>query len=225
MTTPLSHEEQLSVERARTRRRRREIAVSRHLMRYCLMQSASAVDAPIEWTSAGPRYRDARHGFGLSLSHSRHHAAVAVAANQSIGIDVESLDTPRHWERIMNAVFCSQDIDWITRNIQTSFASSGLQRFLVIWTAREAYAKYRRGSVLDHISRPILRETSNMETDLNTPGNVCIEVTIGAHRVIAICRQAWQTMPDCRIFDHDAPGGFSPYTTDFAFIVPAGHEV
>lgn len=225
MTIPLSVEEQISLKQARSRKRRREIAVSRRLMRYCLMHAASTADAPIEWTSTGPRYQGDRHDLGLSLSHSRHHAAVAVAPNQPIGIDVESLDTPRRWERIMNAVFCSQDIDWITRSPQASFESPGLQRFLVIWTAREAYAKYHRGSILDHISRPILRESSNAGTDLDTPGNVRIEVSTSVHRVIAVCRRTRKTIPDCRISDHEAPNGCSPYTADFAFIVPDGHEV
>lgn len=225
MTTPLSREEQISVEQARTRKRRREIAVSRHLMRYCLMQFASAADAPVEWTGTGPRYQDAGNGFGLSLSHSRHHAAVAVAANRPIGIDVESIETPRRWERIMNAVFCSQDVHWVSQNPRASFESSSLQRFLAIWTAREAYAKYHCGSILDHISRPILRESSTAGADSITPGNLRIEVSIGVHRVIAVCRQALQTMPVCRISDHEAQGGFLPYTADFAFIVPASHEV
>lgn len=150
----LSELELASLRRARSGRRRREIDVTRRLLRFGLRNALSCSDAPLAWNGRGPDYDDGVHKIGLSISHSRRFAAAALSLAGAVGVDVECPSPARPWRRIVDALFCDADRHWILAAGREGQDPAG--RFLAVWTAREAFAKFRKESVLDRLARPLL---------------------------------------------------------------------
>jgi len=189
MEHPLSKDEEASLGRCRFSKRRREVDVSRRLVRYCLHEYLGVTGDAIKWGDTGPCYDDTHCDVRLSIAHSRSHAAVAVSNACAIGIDIETLDTSLRWRRIMDAMFCDEDVEWISRS-HSRDETTELKRFMSVWTAREAYAKSRRASVLDQLSRPLLRDArgSWFKGKRATAAAARVEVAVDREWVAAVCR-------------------------------------
>jgi len=150
----LSSDETALARAARSRRREREIDVTRRMLRHGLDRCLGEPGAPLAWSGRGPEYDSGGERPGLSVAHAREFAAAAVSRGGAVGVDVEGADRVRPWQRIAKTVLCDADRDWILAGIDDTARS---RRFLAVWTAREAFAKARRESVFDRLSRPLLR--------------------------------------------------------------------
>jgi len=153
-TVALSGDETAHARAARSSRRRREIDVTRRMLRHGLDRCLGEPEASLAWTGRGPECDPSGDGPGLSIAHARGFAAVALRRGGAVGVDVEDADTARRWQRIAETMFCDADRDWILAGIDDTARS---RRFLAVWTAREAFAKSRRESVFDRLSRPLLQ--------------------------------------------------------------------
>jgi phosphopantetheinyl transferase len=197
MAMPLSVEEKDSLARATTPKRRREIDVSRRLIRYGLHAYLELpTDSTLHWGKKGPRSVGLPPSIGMSVAHSARHAAVALSTRGSVGVDVESTESPPAWQEIMTGFFCDQDVEWIART-DAPRGADGLRRFYAIWTAREAYAKLRQGSVLDRLSQPVLREWVGADgRDVRAAsGRACrVEIFVGDGWIVALCRELHESM-------------------------------
>lgn len=226
MAIPLSSREQRSLADSGTAKRRREVNVSRRLMAYGLREYLALSGDEVEWRESGPRYAAECDKVWLSIAHSRRHAAVAMSPNGAIGIDIETMASPPRWRRIMRVMFCDEDIDWITRNAGTlQNTSAGLRYFYIVWTAREAYAKYTGSSVFDTLSKPLLRDAREQaafggEHDLER-GRV--EVRVTEDRVVAVCRAPRPSMPVCMIGEPGIRNKAAPYRAEFVFDAGDSH--
>lgn len=223
MAMPLSKSEEALLASCRTAKRRREVHVSRRLVRYGLRKFLGMGDDALEWRESGPRYASTHQSVGLSVAHSRDHVAAGFSTKGRVGIDVESLGARPYWKRAMESMFCDEDVDWITGDGPES-DTAGLQRFLVVWTAREAYAKYRGESVLEHLSRPLLRDTADAG-DSDGPYADCarVEVNTDEYKVVAVCRPWRDPMPVCLAWESESPNGVSPQRADFIFVAGASN--
>lgn len=219
---PLSAGERRFLETCRSAKRRREVEVTRRLLRYGLHEYLGVPTKAVRWGKTGPRYVGAPHNIGLSASHDDRCAAIAWSTAGKIGIDIESLEFPRPWRRIMDAMFCDDDIDWIMHRAGEN-ATSGLRRFLVVWTAREAYAKYSGGSVLGQLSQPVLREAGADERYEGALNIGCVEARIEASRVTAVCRPLRRSMPGCVISGPESFRDSTSYRADYTFIAGEDH--
>lgn len=220
MAMPLSKSEEALLASCRTSKRRREVHVSRRLMRYGLRKFLGMADDALEWYDSGPRYATTHQSVGLSVAHSRDRVAAAWSTKGRIGIDVENLLARPNWRRAMESMFCDEDIDWTTADGPKGEAA-GLRRFLAVWTAREAYAKYRGGSVLEHLSRPLLCDAE----DSDGPHADCARVEVNAdeYKVVAVCRPWRNPMPVCLAWDFESRHAVSPRRADFVFLAGVSH--
>lgn len=217
MAMPLSDAEQAALAACRTAKRRREIDVSRRLLRYGLREYLGVSGDGIRWGGQGPRHT-ASPGLWLSAAHGRRHAAAAWSGAGAIGVDIEHLGERPRWRRIMQAMFCDEDIDWINHGD----AGDGLGRFLAVWTAREAYAKHTGGSVLGGLATPLLREAAAIGARDARRGDARVEVVVRDSWVAALSRPLRRPMPACLLAE---PGStkLAPWRADHAFVVGGGH--
>lgn len=222
MATPLSVGERKLLETCGSEKRRREVNVTRRLLRYGLHEYLGETGETVQWGETGPSYVGPRHDVGLSVSHDDRCAAIAWSASGRIGIDIESLESARPWRRIMAAMFSDDDIDWIMRGAEKD-SEPGLSRFLAVWTSREAYAKYSGGSVLGQLSRPLLREVEADERGGGARDIGCVEVRIEAGRVTAVCRPLRRPMPGCSIYGPESLRDPVPYRADYTFVAGEDH--
>lgn len=221
VAVPLSKQEHASLAGCRTAKRRREVDVSRRLVRYGLRAFLRTADDDLEWRDTGPRYSGGKQAVRMSVAHSRGHVAAAWSATGAIGVDVESLAARPRWRRIMESMFCDADTAWITRDGPPS-ETTGLRRFLAVWTAREAYAKYLGGSVLEHLSQPLLRDAADQTGGAPYAG-ACVEVDADEHRVVAVCRPWRNPMPVCLARDFESADTVAPRPAEFVFLAGAPH--
>ncbi len=180
----LSNAEQEMLRGARTPKRRREIDISRRLMRYGLSEYLQVPIDPLAWSIDGPRYECAESLLSLGLAHSKTHAVVAMGTRSRFGVDIETVDQDINWRKSVDVFFCEADAVWIDGTVSERFPLSPRHRFLVIWTAREAYAKYSSRSVLDDLSRPLLDFGGADDTS-----SLKVEVRLTRDYIISLCRE------------------------------------
>ena len=217
MAMPLSDEEQLVLERHLTSKRRREVNVSRRLMRYGLNNYLGLTEEGVEWSSTGPRYNTKEQNVGLGLSHSKSHVAAAFSAYGPIGVDIETTKTPRRWRQIMQLFFCPEDLNWITQQRPKTDYAGEQTRFLIIWTAREAYAKYYHESVFDNLSSPLPSLVDGEPIETIQKSEVQVDVKVSGRWVVALCRAKSAPMPECMINCSLEFCTVEPYVANFIF--------
>lgn len=79
-------------------------------------------------------------GFHFNISHSGKWVVVAYSEN-NIGVDIEKIDRCKNYENAKNLAerfFCEEERGFIFEN-KDLFQ----QRFIMIWTAKESYLKYK----------------------------------------------------------------------------------
>ncbi|GJL82851.1 MAG: hypothetical protein DHS20C01_24850 [marine bacterium B5-7] len=198
--TPLSKDETTVLKQCESIKRHREVSVSRRLMRYALQKHMQRSVRPLSWHRNGPRYQDGKSSLGLSIAHSKHFAAVALSDFGEIGVDVECADVSVSWRKIMLNVFNESDINWIIGQNGESSDVETKQRFLAIWTAREAYSKFYRRSIFNCLYHPRLNHACNTgvhNNDLN------IDVMVDSAWVSAVCRRKSAVRMESRIACYD----------------------
>jgi phosphopantetheinyl transferase len=218
-TIPLSHHEREFLSRARTLKRRREIEVSRRLMRHGLRHGLKLPDEYLAWSDKGPAYHGNPGSVGLSLAHSPGYAAVGLSNAGVIGVDIECAERKRPWRPMMESMFCADDQRWIANDTDTPGSRSTLERFLAVWTAREAYAKFRRESVLSRLSQPLLKECEPENYVNEQLCRVCVAVFCAPDWTAAVCRH-WRngSRPD-EIAELAANGVVAPLRARYLFCV------
>lgn len=92
----------------------------------------------------------------FNLSHSREALAVFVVCGSSssfwLGCDIECLDSRKNRQEVAKRFFFQQEYDWIYRD---GDSSQERRRFMMIWTAKEAWLKAHGLSVFDIGRAPI----------------------------------------------------------------------
>lgn len=133
-----TYEDYRSAERFRLNRGRRHCLMARVLLRTILARvtgfpggswriDTDARGKPRAWSESGS------FGGDVTLSHSRDMAAVAVADDGLVGIDIEYCDGRRRFAAIATAAFGPAE--------RQAVAAGGPAAFYRIWTLREALAK------------------------------------------------------------------------------------
>jgi 4'-phosphopantetheinyl transferase len=122
---------------------RHDYLVSHALLRVGLSRHADV--NPALWTFVTNEYgrpeiaaAEAIHGLRFNLSHTRGLAAVVVAKNRCIGIDVENM-TRELSIQLSDAIFSQDEIHKLQRLPEAQRRS----HFFDLWTLKEAYAKAR----------------------------------------------------------------------------------
>ncbi len=134
----LSREERAEAGR-RTGRPRRRYVVTRALVRTVL---AGYLDRPpasvplVQWPHGKPRL-DAAEGLCFNLSHSGTILVVAVTAGTEIGVDVEFVRPMRRDVQLARRWFSEAD----AASLAAAPSALRAQRFMELWTRREAIAK------------------------------------------------------------------------------------
>ncbi len=121
---------------------RRAYVAAHALLRARLSERATSV-APTEWrfgvTPHGkPVLRAPRAGLGVSLSHTRGMAAVAIASERQIGVDVESFLTPRNAVNVAERYFAPKEAALLRAESDPLVQA---ELFFAIWTLKEAVLK------------------------------------------------------------------------------------
>jgi 4'-phosphopantetheinyl transferase len=146
---------------------RRDYAASHGLLRRMLTAAAPNI-APEEWrferTARGKPYLPARLAgtppIRFSLSHTRDLVACVVSRDAEVGVDAERNSRTMDVDQLMPSV-CSIDEQ---AQVRAAAASARAQRFLDLWTLKEAYVKARGVGIavaLDQVS-----------FDLRTPATI-----------------------------------------------------
>ena len=214
----LSTDEKAFASAARSRRRQREIDVTRRMLRLGLDRCLGEPAAPLAWTGRGPEYDRGGEGPGLSIAHAREFAAAALSRGGAVGVDIEGAVPARPWRRIAQTVFCDADRDWILAGIDEPARA---RRFLAVWTAREAFAKFRRESVFDCLSRPLLRAREPGSTVRR--GDALVAVFHADDWTLALCG-AGAAVEAPRWFLHDTATG-APKRPEVCFEILREHAL
>jgi phosphopantetheinyl transferase len=216
---PLSRPEISLLCAAQSPKRRREIDISRRLMRHGLRHGLKIPEHHLVWGDKGPVYLGATRDVGLSLSHSRGYAAVGLSNAGAIGVDIECNERHRPWQRMMRSMFCADDQNWVAGDAAEPGNEGTLERFLALWTAREAYAKFRRESVLARLSRPLFAECRVEADHLSLPNRTWVAVFPGPSWTAAVCRQRRKGSRPDEITELQASGVVSPLRARYLFRV------
>lgn len=133
--------ERLRHQRYKVEGARREFLVGRALVRTVL--SRYAPTAPADWRFEANEYgRPAivgtAPGLVFNLSHTRGLAALAVARDCDLGIDVESVDRPSATHDLAGRYFSSSEAAYVRQG-----GAMLAERFFAVWTLKEAYIKAR----------------------------------------------------------------------------------
>jgi 4'-phosphopantetheinyl transferase len=137
----LTDEERAAADAFHCEADRRRAVVSRALLRTTLSRYAP-VD-PADWRfERGPFGRPeiagpGSHGLRFSLSHTRELAACAVAEGATVGVDVEPLGREVDDLLESDTILSQNEIESLRKLPQRERA----ERFLELWTLKEAYAK------------------------------------------------------------------------------------
>lgn len=133
--------ERLRHQRYKVEGARREFLVGRALVRTVLSRYADM--APADWRFEANEYGrpaivGAAPGLVFNLSHTRGLAALAVARDCDLGVDVESVDRPSAAPDVADRYFSAPE---------AAFVRAGgdllAERFFAVWTLKEAYIKAR----------------------------------------------------------------------------------
>lgn len=123
---------------------RQRFVTCRGRLREILSRYAGEAPGALEFCygpSAKPRLKSATgiHALRCNVSHSQELAAVAIARDREVGIDIERFQTDFAWEEIAESFFSAQEV-----NVLHSLPVAGrYEAFLTAWTCKEACAKAR----------------------------------------------------------------------------------
>ncbi|MBA3543801.1 MAG: 4'-phosphopantetheinyl transferase superfamily protein [Chthoniobacterales bacterium] len=161
----LDAEELARLERYRLERDRHTFLISHALVRTALSEFADT--SPAAW-----RFRRNRHGrpeienqtsppLRFSLSHTRDLVACAVSGTTEVGLDVEAIDDKTEILALAERYFAPLEVAALRA------LPSGKQRdrFIALWTLKEAYAKARGLG----LSLPLHAAAFRIETELIEP--------------------------------------------------------
>lgn len=73
----------------------------------------------------------------FNLSHTQRHIVCAIANFSTIGIDIEDR-VPSDFRELAEQFFAQEEIDWLSQETDDNVA---MQRFLYLWTHKEAFIK------------------------------------------------------------------------------------
>ena len=125
-------------------KKKREFLVSRALVRFVLSECSGLLPSELTFFQnrhGKPELKTAGTGLRFSLSHSGNMVACGIARDRNLGIDVE--DTNRNVNlAIADRFFRGPEINWIREPVPRAEHESR-DRFLRIWTLKEAYIKAR----------------------------------------------------------------------------------
>lgn len=105
------------------------------LLLIALNQSNNITDAIMRFYDKGKPYLENYPNIHISLSHSGNYAACAIDT-KPCGIDIEQHRTVN--SRIFRKVLSSAEAEWVNSNNDEQSQSN---RFLKLWTMKEAYLK------------------------------------------------------------------------------------
>jgi phosphopantetheinyl transferase len=150
---PLCHEEWEEARAIKAPFRRRRFIQTRSALRTLLSDSCGNAVGDREWRftrSPGGKpcleYDPGFPMFEFSISHSRSITAIAITSGEPIGIDIESTPPARSAIIPTLVALCPQE----RALLAAAPESERWRRFIRIWTAKEAYAKFLgRGVDLD----------------------------------------------------------------------------
>ncbi|MEH6720634.1 MAG: 4'-phosphopantetheinyl transferase superfamily protein [Aurantimonas endophytica] len=133
--------ERLRHQRYKVEGARREYLVGRAIVRTVL--SRYAPTAPADWRFEANQYGrpaivGAAPGLVFNLSHTRGLAALAVARDCDLGIDVERADRPSATHDLAGRYFSPTEAEFVRAG-----GAMLAERFFAVWTLKEAYIKAR----------------------------------------------------------------------------------
>ncbi|MCI0569337.1 MAG: 4'-phosphopantetheinyl transferase superfamily protein, partial [Myxococcaceae bacterium] len=139
----LSSGERARHDRFRFEQHRRQYLVSHALLRLTLSRYAPVAPAAWEFVTVAqgrPEVRNAAHArLRFNLSHTEGMAVVAVGLDADLGVDVEAVTRAGDMMGVAERVFSVAELAAL-RALPSSFQQ---ERFLTLWTLKEAYAKAR----------------------------------------------------------------------------------
>ncbi len=121
----------------------RRAYVAAHALLRARLSERSKYISPAEWrfeaTAHGKPFLHApRAGVGVSLSHTRAMAAVAIASGREIGVDVESFLTHRDTLKVAERFFAPEETALVRAESDPIVQN---EIFFAIWTLKEAVLK------------------------------------------------------------------------------------
>lgn len=149
VNTPLEHllasldeSEEERARRKQTDASRRAYAIAHVRLREILATETGFDPGTISFiqkpsTAGKPALAGSTHGLTFNLSHTRGLIAVATAHGREVGIDVEWLDRTVRVSSLARRYFTEPELEELRSGPQ----GARTQRFLRLWTRREAHAK------------------------------------------------------------------------------------
>jgi phosphopantetheinyl transferase len=141
----LRNEEQEEARLIKAESRRRRFIQTRTALRALLSDACDNTVHESEWRftrlPGGKPCLECKGGFPsfeFSISHARTFSAIAVTSGEPIGIDIESASTSRSAIIPSPVALCPEECGALA----TAPESERWRRFIRIWTAKEAYAKF-----------------------------------------------------------------------------------
>jgi len=140
--TSLTDQEAERYQRYTSERRRKQFLLGRMLIRRTLSQYAELPPAAwkfVENDYGKPTIEIAGKGHALffNLSHSGDRLVLAIANNESIGVDIESRNKPRRLLKVADRYFSPTEV----ADLFALSEAEQLSRFYDLWTLKEAYIK------------------------------------------------------------------------------------
>ena len=117
----------------------RAVAAAAHALLGRLLASYAGLDHPpvIARTGRGKPYAPALAGIDFNLSHARDHALIAIARNQSLGVDLERIDRKLDAHDLARRFFSEREAAALDAMPEAERATA----FLRLWTCKEAVLK------------------------------------------------------------------------------------
>lgn len=135
----LPNEEINQAMRIKNSSRQKQFLSGRSILRLCLSQLTGTPpqNLVLTRTEKGKLFLP-DSPFQFNLSHSQNLLALAFSQSHPVGVDLESSSRQRNFSRLAKRWFSAEEAHWIT---QSSDPQSIQQKFLSIWTQKEAFAK------------------------------------------------------------------------------------
>ena len=141
-TNLLTEQEAERYQRYTSEQRRKQFLLGRMLIRKTLSQYAEPPPAAWKFVVNGygkPTIEMAGEGNALffNLSHSGDRLVLAIANNESIGVDIEARNKPRRLPKVADRYFSPTEV----ADLFALPEAEQLSRFYDLWTLKEAYIK------------------------------------------------------------------------------------
>lgn len=148
-------------------RRRVQYLAGRALLRFALECETGGPGRSHRLTTRPSGKLECAGGPAISLAHSAHWVACAIATDADVGIDVELPDPRRHTAEIASLHFSAAERDWLR--------SAPSDAFYHLWVLKEAYLKCLGRGLAGGLDRLECRiDSPTIEMHAATPASLAL---------------------------------------------------